>query len=258
MYCNYYKLSKSKLIFIHYVPGSYGSLVFHLLCKNTNYFQNYFPNYPYTEIYQKDNTAHNNVFDIINNFHGDEEVTEISKMSIQEKKDFFSKNLNKKFQISELLQPPMRIASYKGLDITHNFFPESKNIVIFFKKESIQILVSILKNKLLHKKNVNLNLKKLTLLQKYKHNKNKDEILDNIYADIFKHFFESQKNIILTKNDIVLNFEDFFKEDLFIFQIKDMYDKLGINFDKNSLINFYSKFFNVNKIHFNVYKQIYS
>jgi len=246
----------SKLILVHYVPGGFGSTVYHLI-NMAQESVNYDKNNDNTQIFQWDGSAHGKIFKVIKNFHSDDEIIHWLELNYNEKKQYILKNINPDFVLDNMYQPVIRIANYEGIEKIRDFFQNSKYIFITFEKESIPLLAMIWNDKISYKSAFELNKKKNVLLSKTDKDIRKHKILQSMHQDVISYYYNQQENIKYKDGDIILKFENFFEKNTFIKQTCEIYNKLNFTANFNDIENFYNMFYTANKKYFKIWEKFY-
>ena len=244
---NFEKL-KTKLIFIQYIPGSFGSFLYHTL-MGTDQCVRYTDNT--INIMDSQNSAHLNIFDVIKNFHSNEEVLDWKNFqTIEEKQKFIFENLNDTIVETDLYQPPKKIATYNAAHELRNIFPKSIRIFITFEKQSIDIIARIIEDKLYNNLGLQEDEKIIKLLDNLKNLNKKDIIIHEYCKKNAKYFYEMYSTINPTDDEYIMSFESFFTYEKFIKEFSRLLKKFNMTADEKYIEKLYEKFYNTNMKYF--------
>jgi len=234
---------KKQMFFIFYAPGTFGSFLHHVLIlsdKFTNYFDETL------DIFDQYNRAHNNMIDIIHNFHSDDDLKFWQNLKTDEKYEYLNKNIEYKLRNENLFQPPQRVATFIGINEIRNFFPISKKIFILYDKNSIDILSKIMPEKItsVNEENAIPSYQKISKLSK--NIKMKSLILSHNSKKITQYYYDISKSIDINDDDAIFYFENFFSYNSFLQNLEQVLDKFDIQLDIKKVETLYKKFYNVN------------
>jgi hypothetical protein len=236
------KVNDLNLFFIHYATGTFGSSLYHALMSSQEFIRYYEIT---IDVFNKDSAAHKNIFHMFNNFHTNPEIQLWKNLNYQEKISYLDLNLNSSVIETKLLQPPVLIASYDALLGIKDVLKNSKNIIILFEKDKIELLSKIRMKKLKDFNFYFLNINgKIHDFSNRKLNPKSIKLLNNL---TFKHFYEQQQHLIFNKEDFVFNFEDFFTYKSFESRFKSLCKHFHLTFNNEFIENFYSNFYENNK-----------
>ena len=189
-----------RIVFIHFVPGSFGSFLLNCLAYSPSVFlQN-----KKDIIFDKNGAAHDNIEQFFLNFHSGKAIFEWSTLSEDMQKEYLTKNWEPSVEfLKSDLYYIHRCVIPKKAELIKYHIPESKHIKITIPYKYNQIVIDMVNKK-------NSNLVPIEDYKFYTSIKN-NNIIDGVYDFDISHFIEGT---FLTEFDKLCDWLGFEKVDV--------------------------------------------
>lgn len=251
-----YEQFKDKCIFINYVPGAFGSMLYHFLMQ-TDQCKINIKNKLGHRIFNDFKCAHLNTNDMFDNFHSDTSVNYWLTLNDEDKILYLEENTNKEIIETNLYYPPTRIACYNNVSELKKIFPKSKQIVITFEEKSKNLLTTIQIDKIFPMAGVSiLPTKFINLYKRIDKDDGKLKILQHYHTDLVNYYYKKLQEIVLTEDYFVFPFESFFSYEKFSSNFTKMLFEFDFNVDMKNIEILYQDFKIINKKYFDIYAEL--